>query len=244
MRKRDGTVSAVPRGAVYTCPAVHGRVFAGVRIAMLGLTLLFQWVGAGTTPAAESRPAIAMHGEPALPAGFAHLPYANKDAPKGGRLVQGVLGTFDNLNPFVVRGLTAQGLRAPLTSGANVISGTVVESLMARSLDEPFTLYGLIAETLETDAARSYVTFTLNAAARFSEGTPVTAADVLFSWQLLRDKGRPNHRYYYGKVRKAEATNQRSVRFDLAGDDRELPLILGLMPVLPKHAVDPATFEE
>src|SRR5262249_49142878 len=119
------------------------------------------------------------------------------------------------------------------------------ESLMARGYDEPFTLYGLLARTVETDEARSYVTFTLDPSAHFSDGLPVTAQDVLFSWQLLRDKGRPNHRTYYAKVAKAEALDERSVRFDLAGsDDRELPLILGLMPVLPRHAVDPDTFEE
>ena len=116
---------------------------------------------------------------------------------------------------------------------------------MARGYDEPFTLYGLIARTVETDAERSYVTFTLDPAARFSDGKPVTPEDVIFSWQLLRDKGRPNHRTYYAKVAKAEAVGERAVRFDLAGsDDRELPLILGLMPVLAKHAVKPDTFEE
>jgi peptide/nickel transport system substrate-binding protein len=98
---------------------------------------------------------------------------------------------------------------------------------------------------VETDDARSFVTFTLDPAARFSDGRPVTAEDVVFSWALLRDKGRPNHRTYYSKVAKAEIVGERAVRFDLAGaDDRELPLILGLMPILPKHAVDPATFEE
>ena len=177
--------------------------------------------------------AIAMHGAPALAEGFSALPYANPDAPKGGRLVQGVLGTFDSLNPLIVQGLAVQAIR-----------GYVVESLMARGYDEPFTLYGLLARSVETDDARSYVTFTLDPAAHFSDGAPVTAADVVFSWQLLRDHGRPNHRTYYAKVAKAEILDARTVRFDLAGsNDRELPLILGLMPVLPKHAIDVATFE-
>src|SRR6185369_5417632 len=93
--------------------------------------------------------------------------------------------------------------------------------------------------------ARTFVTFRLDPRARFSDGKPVTADDVLFSWALLRDKGRPNHRQYYGKVAKAEALDARTVRFDFGGaPDRELPLILGLMPVLPKHAVDVATFED
>ena len=175
-----------------------------------------------------------MHGAPALPADFAHMPYANPDAPKGGRLVQGVLGTFDSLNPLIVKGLAVQQIR-----------GFVVESLMARGSDEAFTLYGLLAKSVETDDLRSYVTFRLDPRARFSDGKQVTAEDVLFSWALLRDKGRPNHRQYYSKVAKAEAVDPLTVRFDL-GDahDRELPLILGLMPVLPRHGVDATTFEE
>jgi peptide/nickel transport system substrate-binding protein len=189
-----------------------------------------------------SRHAIAMHGEPALPEGFAHFSYANPAAPKGGRLVQGVLGTFDSLNPFSVRGLPPAAMRGPLAGGS--IGGYVLESLMVRGYDEPFTLYGLIARRIATDSARSFVTFELDPAARFSDGKPITPDDVLFSWQLLRDKGRPNHRIYYSKVTKAEAIGSNAVRFDLAGDDRELPLILGLMPVLPKHAIDPETFED
>ena len=183
--------------------------------------------------AAESH-AIAMHGEPALPADFTHMPYANPAAPKGGRLIWGVLGTFDSLNPLIVRGLAIQQIR-----------GFVVESLMVRGNDEAFTLYGLLAKSVETDDARTWVTFRLDPRARFFDGKPVTSDDVLFSWALLRDKGRPNHRQYYSKVAKAEALDPLTVRFDLAGaNDRELPLILGLMPVLPRHAVDPATFEE
>ena len=184
--------------------------------------------------AGEPRHAIAMHGAPALPEGFTRLPYADPAAPKGGRLVQGVLGTFDSLNPLIVKGIAPPSIR-----------GYVIESLMARGYDEPFTLYGLIARAIETDAQRSYVTFHLDPAAKFSDGKPVTAEDIIFSWQLLRDKGRPNHRTYYAKVAKAEALGEQAVRFDLSGsDDRELALILGLMPVLAKHAVKPETFEE
>jgi peptide/nickel transport system substrate-binding protein len=178
--------------------------------------------------------AIAMHGDPAWGAGFSHPPYANPQAPKGGQLTQGVLGTFDCLNPFIVKGLPAANMR-----------GYIVESLLARGYDEPFTLYGLLADRIVTDAARSFVTFRINPAARFADGKPVTPADVIFSWELLRDKGRPNFRTYYIKATKAEATDARTVRFDLAGaDDRELPLIIGLMPVLAKHTIDAATFED
>ena len=184
--------------------------------------------------------AIAMHGAPALPADFTHMPYANPDAPKGGRLVQGILGTFDSLNPMIVRGIAVQPIVA-----VQQMRGLVVESLMARGNDEPFTLYGLLASRVETDDSRSYITFHIDPKARFSDGQPVTSEDVLFSWALLRDHGRPNHRQYYSKVARAEAPDPLTVRFDFgAAGDRELPLILGLMPVLAKHAVDVATFEE
>ena len=190
----------------------------------------------GTVPfgAAQAAPAIAMHGTPAMPGDFSVMPYADAEAPKGGRMIEGVLGTFDSLNPLIVQGLAVQTIR-----------GYVVESLMARGYDEPFTLYGLVAQSVETDDARTFVTFTLNSAAHFSDGVPVTAEDVIFSWQLLRDHGRPNHRTYYAKVEKAEIIDSHTVRFDFPhANDRELPLILGLMPVLAKHAVDPDTFEK
>jgi peptide/nickel transport system substrate-binding protein len=192
-------------------------------------------VAALVTPlSAQPQHAIAMHGTPAMPPGFTQMPYVNPDAPKGGRLVQGLLGTFDSLNPFIVRGIAVQQVR-----------NYVVESLMARGQDEPFTLYGLLAERLETDEARSFVIFHLNPLARFSDGRPVTAEDVLFSWQLLRDRGRPNYRTYYSKVARGEAIDARTVRFEFKDSgDRELPLILGLMPILPQHAVDPETFEQ
>ena len=193
----------------------------------------------GAAQAGESY-AIAMHGAPAMPPDFTHMPYANPDAPKGGRLVESMLGTFDSLNPLIVRGVAVQQVR-----GLPFERGLVLESLMARGVDEPFTLYGLLAKTVETDDARSYVTFRLDPKARFSDGQPVLADDVLFSWALLRDKGRPNHRQYYSKVAKAEVLNPLTVRFDFGGPpDRELPLILALMPILPRHATDPATFEE
>src|ERR1700687_1755380 len=203
-------------------------VVSGVMVFGLSLAL-----NPDTALANESY-AIAMHGVPALPADFTHMPYADPDAPKGGRLVQGILGAFDSLNPLVVRGLAVQQIR-----------GYVVESLMARGNDEAFTLYGLLARSVETDDTRSYVTFRLDPKARFSDGQPVLAGDVVFSWALLREHGRPNHRQYSSKVAKAEAPDPLTVRFDFGGaHDRELTLILGLMPVLPRHAVDAATFEE
>ena len=195
---------------------------------------LFATLAAFAPALAEPRHAIAMHGEPLLPADFHHFAYVNPNAPKGGQLAFGTIGTFDSLNPFIVKGLAIPQIR-----------GYVIESLMTRGYDEPFTLYGLLARSVETDDARSTVTFTIDPAARFSDGRAVTAQDVIFSWQLLRDKGRPNYLTYYRKVVSAEAIGERVVRFDLTGaDDRELPMILGLMPILPRHAVNPDTFDQ
>ena len=211
-----------------------GWIWPGKALAAASGAVLLALLPSAAPAAGEPAPAIAMHGRPALPTGFTHQPYANPDAPKGGRMVQGLIGTFDSLNPFIVKGIPVQQVR-----------GYVVESLMARGNDEPFTLYGLLARSVETDDARSYVTFHLDPDARFSDGRPVRAEDVLFSWALMRDKGRPNHRLYYAKVAKAEAPDERTVRFDFGGaPDRELPLILGLMPIFAKHAVDEATFED
>jgi peptide/nickel transport system substrate-binding protein len=216
-------------------PRAETPFAASRRAVLLGTLSAFGAIASGSMRAApQAHYALAMHGEPAWPATFVHPTYARADAPKGGRIVHGVLGSFDSLNPFIVKGLSAQSLR-----------GYVFESLLARGYDEPFTLYALLANSVETDAARTYVTFTIDPAARFSDGKPVTADDVIFSWQLLRDRGRPNYRTYYVKVARAERVGDNGVRFDLTGaDDRELPLILGLMPILPKHAVDPETFEE
>ncbi|WP_298352709.1 extracellular solute-binding protein [Rhodoblastus sp.] len=180
-------------------------------------------------------PAIAMQGDPALPADFTCLPYADPHARKGGTLRLGEFGTFENLNPYGVNaGDSAAGLAGP-----------VYESLMARSFDEPFTLYGLIARTIETDEARDYVTFRLDPKAHFSDGVPITARDLIFSFNLLKAKGRPQQRAAYGLVRSVQALDGHTVRYDLAGaNDRELPLILALMPVLPAHAMSVKKFTD
>jgi peptide/nickel transport system substrate-binding protein len=183
---------------------------------------------------AEPVSGIAMHGEPERETGFTSFPYANPDAPKGGRATLAVQGSFDSLNPLIVKGEAADGVRE-----------YVYESLLARAYDEPFTLYGLIAEKVETPPDRSFVEFTLNPAAKFSDGQPITVEDVIFSHAVLRDHGRPNHRSYYKKVAKVEQTGERKVRFTFdASGDREMPLILGLMPVLPKHLLTAETFEK
>ncbi|MCB1477531.1 MAG: ABC transporter substrate-binding protein [Rhodobiaceae bacterium] len=209
--------------------------FTAKLLRVLCLTLpLVAGAGMALADAGEPSHGIAMHGAPKYQAGFSHFGYVNPDAPKGGSLTIGVLGSFDSVNPLIVKGVAARGVREH-----------TLESLMGRSLDEPFSLYGLLAETIETDEERTYVEFTLNPDARFSDGEPVTAEDVLFTWELLKTKGRPNHRTYYGKVARAEKVGERGVRFTFTEDvDREIPLIMGLMPILPKHATDPDTFEQ
>jgi peptide/nickel transport system substrate-binding protein len=179
--------------------------------------------------------AIAMHGAPALPADFNAFPYADPAARKGGVLKLGAYGAFDNLNPYGVNaGSTALGLIGP-----------VYESLFARNSDEPFSLYGLVAESIETNDARDYVAFRLNPKAHFSDGVPITAQDVLFSFNLLKAHGRPQTRAAYGLVAAATAPDPHRVRFDLTGaNDRELPLILALMPVLPAHALTEKIFRD
>ncbi len=182
---------------------------------------------------------IAMHGTLKYGADFAHFDYVNPDAPKGGRISYASIGTFDSMNPFIVKGDAPRGLRDSLY-GFNVY-----ESLLTRSRDEAFSMYGLIAENVEMPDDRSWVAFTLNPKARFSDGHPITIEDILFSVKLLREKGRPNYRRTYGKIVAMTKVDQRTIRFDLGdGGDRELPLILSLMPVLPEHAIDPETFEK
>lgn len=182
---------------------------------------------------AEPRTGLAMHGKPREAPDFSHFAYANPEAPKGGRVRFAKQGSFDSLNPLIVKGVSADGVRE-----------YIYESLMARAYDEPFTLYGLIAETVETPPGRSWVEFTLNPKAAFSDGTPITVDDVIFSHAVLRDHGRPNHRSYYKKVTKVEKTGERKVRFTFDGaGDREMPLIMGLMPVLPSHLFTAETFE-
>lgn len=184
--------------------------------------------------AAEAGAGIAMHGRPALPPGFSHFPYANPLAPRGGRLVLGLAGTFDSFNPLIVKGV------AP-----DIAPRFVWQALMARSLDEPFSLYPLIAQRCDLARDRSQVTFHLDPRARFSDGRAVTAADVRATFEALRTEGKPFHRSSFGQVAGVEVPDERTIRFDLAGaEDRELPLLLGLMPVLPSEATRPGRFSE
>ncbi len=169
---------------------------------------------------------IAMHGELKYPQGFSHFDYVNPDAPKGGTLKLSVVSNgFDSFNPFVIRGVAAAG-----------VSSYVYDTLMESSADEPFSEYGLIAESVEIPDNRSYVIFNLREQARFQDGNPITAEDVAFSYRILTTEGHPFYRNYYADVSNVTVENSRRIRFDFGDtDNRELPLILGQMPILPEH---------
>ncbi|MEM6309774.1 MAG: extracellular solute-binding protein [Pseudomonadota bacterium] len=172
-----------------------------------------------------------MYGEPALPKDFISLPYSNPDAPKGGRVVLGNTGGFDSLNPFIRKGTVPWQLRF-LTHDA----------LMARSRDEPFTLYGLLAESIQTDDDRTWAEFTLRDTALFSDGTPVTVEDVIWSYETLGTVGHPRYHGLWSQIKSVEQTGPKSVRFTFDGTNRELALITGLRPILKKAQWDRKDF--
>jgi ABC-type oligopeptide transport system substrate-binding subunit len=208
-----------------------------MRITKAAILLCGLTAAAAGARAAEAEPpwrhAMTMHGEPRYGPGFAHFGYVEPSAPKGGTLTLSAGGSFDSLNPFIIKGVPAEGWEL------------VVERLMKRSRDEPFTLYGRIAEAVQVAPDRSWVGFRLRPEARWHDGTPITADDVVFSHATLKDKGRSNHRLYYRQVARVEKRGEREVRFVFApGDNRELPMILGLMPVLPKARLAGRDFEK
>ncbi len=189
-----------------------------MKAVLIGLLMMCQ-----TALAAEPVHGLAMHGDVKYAADFTHFDYVNPDAPKGGVLKQASFGGFDTFNPFSVKGTPAPG------------TGYLFDTLMVESLDEPFSQYGLLAESIELPEDRTGVTFNLNPLARFHDGTPVTAEDVVFSFETLKEKGIPQYRYYFKDVETVTAEGDRRVVFTFqSGDNRELPLILGQMPVLSK----------
>ncbi|RLJ41847.1 peptide/nickel transport system substrate-binding protein [Litoreibacter meonggei] len=188
---------------------------------------------AASTAFAEPQHGIAMYGDPALPPDFVSLPYANADAPKGGKIVTGEVGGFDSLNPHIRKGRVPWQLRF-----------LAYESLMGRSWDEPFTLYGLLAETVETDSTNLWVEFKLRPEARFSDGSPVTAEDVIWSYETLGTKGHPRYAGSWAKIETSEVTPEGKIRFTFKEPDRELALIMGMRPILKKAQWDGASFEE
>lgn len=167
---------------------------------------------------------IAMHGDLKYPAGFSHFEYVNPLAPKRGKVIQSSIGTFDSLNQFIVKGNAADGL------------GLLYDTLLSRASDEPFSLYGLIAESIESPADRSWIIFNLRATATFSDGHPLTAEDVVFSFNKLRTEGAPFYKAYYADIEQIEAINPQRVKFTFKNAlNRELALIVGEVPILPKH---------
>ena len=172
---------------------------------------------------AEPMHAIAMHGNPKYAANFTHFDYVNPDAPKGGILKQAAFGSFDTFNPFTVKGNSAPGI------------GVLFETLMTSSADEAFTQYGLIADLIDVPKDRSYVRFHINSKARFHDKSPITPEDVAFSFEILKKFGAPQYRYYYKDVASVTIQKDGWIRFDFdSAENRELPLILGQMPVLSK----------
>lgn len=177
--------------------------------------------------------ALALHGVPKYGEGFAHFDYANPDAPKGGFVRLAEIGTFDTLNPFTLKGMAATGI------------GATFDTLMVKSEDEPFSIYGLVAESIEVPADHSWVSYRLRPEAKFHDGSPLLAEDVVFSFHILRTKGHPGYRSYYASVTKAEALDPHTVKFTFGADiNRELPLIVGELPILSKRYWQQRDFEK
>ncbi len=177
----------------------------------------------GTIAFAEPKHGIAMYGEPDLPPDFVSLPYANPNAPKGGKIISGEGGTFDSLNPFIQKGSVPWQLRF-----------VMAESLMGRSYGEPFTLYGVLAETIEVGPNREWAEFTLREGAKFSDGTPVTVEDVMWSYEKLGTEGHGRYASMWKQIETLEQTGPNSVKFTFNNDNRELALLLGMRPILKK----------
>ncbi|TCV98949.1 extracellular solute-binding protein [Biostraticola tofi] len=172
---------------------------------------------------------LSLYDQPALPADFTHFPYVNPDAPKGGTLTRSVVGSFDSTNPMIILGTAARGM-------SYLGSSLVYDTLLTEDADEPFSGYGLVASGIRLDASRRWVEFDINPAARFSDGHPLTAQDVKFSFELLRSSGMPLYRSYYADVVSVTLPQPNTIRFDFAPhNSRELPLILGQFPILPQH---------
>ncbi|WP_428925241.1 extracellular solute-binding protein [Marinibacterium sp. SX1] len=196
------------------------REFFGKRTVAVALALAISTAQAAI---GESAHGIAMYGDPALPPDFVSLPYANPEAPKGGTVVFANTGGFDSLNPFIQKGTVPWQARF-----------WGYESLMGRSWDEPFTLYGVLAESVTTPEDRSWVEFTLRPEAAFSDGSPVTVEDVIWSYETLGTTGHQRYRSFWTQVDKIEQTGPRSIRLTFASDNRELALIAGMRPILKK----------
>ena len=198
-------------------------------------TTLFLSVTALTvfTAAAQPSHGIAMHGDLKYSKDFKHFDYVNPNAPKGGEVKLAGRRGFDTFNPHVIKGRPAAGL------------GHLYETLMTGSADEAFSSYGLLAETVVTPEDRTWVEFTLRADAKWHDGKPIMVEDVIWTFNMLKSKGRPFYRYYYSDVEKPFKTGERKVRFNFKGGiNRELPLIIGQLAILPKHYYESRDFEK
>lgn len=173
--------------------------------------------------------AVALHGTPKYAADFPHLDYVNPDAPKGGKIKNNVIGTFDSLNPFIIKGTPAAGLNY-------MRSGFLYESLMQNAWDEPFTLYGILAESIELPDDKSWVAFNIRPEATWHDGVPITAEDVVWTFNTLIEKGSPFFKAYWGDVKSVTAESDKRVKFEFSvAGNAELPLIIAEMAILPKH---------
>src|SRR5436309_3515608 len=174
-----------------------------------------------SAPGAGPAHGLSIHGDLKYGPGFTQFDYVNPRAPKGGSVTLPAIGTFDNLHPFILKGVPAAGI------------ATTFDTLTVASTDEPSSEYGLVAETMETPPDRSWVAFTLRAAARFHDGSPMTVEDVIWTFDTLRTRGHPVYRSYYAHVARVEKVGPRTVRFTFKGsENRELPVIVGQLPVL------------
>lgn len=193
------------------------------------LTLCLFCAAPAFAQTATPQPAIAMHGDLKYKTDFKNLEYANPDAPKSGTLKIDAVGTFDSLNPFIIKGSPAAGM---IYLGQSY----VYDSLMEQANDEPFSMYGLLAETIERPKDNSWVAFNLRKEAKFADGQPVTADDVVWTFNSMMEKGAPFFKAYYGDVKTVEATSPSRVIFKFShNDNAELPLILSQLAILPKH---------
>src|SRR5215472_602970 len=192
--------------------------------------------------------AIAILAKPALPADFAYFPFVNPNAPKGGEVTLAAIGTYDSFNPFILRGTSTHGMTSPWVtlpggSGSGVSVGHLWESLLIASADESAVGYGHLAGSIELPADKMWVAFELRPEAKFSDNTPVTAEDVAWTYTTLLEKGRPSFRIQMADVKDVVVEGPRRVVFHFkSNENRELPLILGGLPVLPKHFFDDRDF--
>lgn len=187
--------------------------------------LLAGLLGSSAFAATVSSHAIALHGSPKYPAGFKAFDYVNPNAPKGGDVRLEAMGTFDSLNPFINKGLPAQGI------------SNIYDTLTTQAQDEAFSMYGLLAEKIERDPAdASWIIYHLNPKARFSDGKPVTAEDVKFTFDIIRKDGDPQYKAYYADITSVTVLDKQRVKFTFKHKDNpELSLIVGQLSILPKH---------